>query len=338
MTTETLTITHQNCTYIAGYLHIQLVTEELCHLTLITTQTKPTRKHNPAIQEPGMRPHRWLYLLRDIVDYSEETLGDHTVHQYLFPWPDLNDTLYFTAVHSSLPRADSPQGPIFAWRMPLTLIYSTLWPDTQLPPFWSASDQEPDNSVSVTPGRMLNRQQEGPFSFNQVRLESRLAIAPAPANQPFLFVLLDPLYTPLNANFSSYYGIDFVFSNNDLSLIRYTSLLGAYFDDPCDISPTPFFGTFDPHKAHLFALDLYTTPTTDLCGNPAQPIPSPYIYIIQQNLTNYSPAQGTQVAAAGMRPFAIYSATGQMQDISRHWISKRTLLPQTSTPRLQQPK
>src|SRR5436190_9839620 len=99
MTTQTLTILSQKTTYTAGMLFTNIITNEECVLSLLYTSTKPTRRKNPAIQEPGMLTHRWLYTLKDVHRLEDLLTTPNTVHNFIYRFPELNDTIYYTCLY-----------------------------------------------------------------------------------------------------------------------------------------------------------------------------------------------------------------------------------------------
>lgn len=332
MTSQTLTITSQHTTYIAGMLFTNIITAEECVLSLLYTSTKPTRKKNPAIQEPGMKTHRWLYSLKDVHRIEDLVATPNTVHNFIYRFPELNDTIWYTALYKGEEATTSPQAPIFAARIPLTLLYSQLWPGETLPDPWQP-DTIPDiSSVTVTPGRAAMATLESPFGTNRLTLPPLNFDPLQPLWHGSIFILYDALYRPVNQDDLSFYAIVQEFNSLTTGNGRTTFIYGDINDLPCDIGIPGFLGNFQPHAPHLFATDLYTEPTDDLCGDPFAPGSDWYLTAFRISLQNLNPVDGTLTARAVMRPFAVFRQLGPMQDISRRWMFLKPLLPQGSTP------
>lgn len=338
MTQDTLTVLTQHATYLDGYLFINFITNEETVLDLIITSTKPTRKKNPAIQEPGMKTHRWLYSMKECHRIPDLVITPNTVHNYSFRFPEISDILYYTVLYKDLPDTTSPQAPIFALRVPLEPIYTQLWPGETPPPEWQTNDFPPDSTITVTPGRITQRNVESTFSNTEIGLIPYLSANPLPALTDPLFVLYDSTYKAINQEDASFYLLDFYFAPPDFSYIKRTLIYGDLNDDPCNLFPTGFLGNFQPHIAHLFCCDLYRIPLIDLCGNPLDSGTGTQFLFFHTLVANISITPTGQYSIVNIRPFAIFRMTGPLQDISGRWRYLRPLLPQGSTPNFTQRK
>lgn len=337
MAGETLTVLSQHVTYTAGSLFINILTQEECYLTLLYSSAKPTRKRNPNIQEPGMKTHRWIFQMTEIHELPDPVPLPLTVHNFEFPFPELNDTIWFSAVYHDLPRAESPQAPIFAWRLPLTPYYTTEWP--QFPPDtdWFASENPPDSTVTSTPGRVALAATAGTQPQAGIARFTALQTPPEGPSARGFFVLYDAAYFNRNNADSPFYLESAFIIEPGFSDFANLVTYGDISVDPCTFGGLSLVGFFQPHVPHLFCLDLALSRTTDLCGNPLPTWADPRLYFWEILAGKLSPTATIPAINAAIRPLAMYTMTGPMQDISRHWWYLRPLLPQGSKPRFTQP-
>lgn len=338
MSSDTLTVVAKNCTYINGYLHFQIATQETCELILLWSSVKPTRKRNPAIQEPGMKTHRWLWTMHEVHTQPQDTPGARDVHQFTMPFPQLNDTVYYTLLYAGLPDTTSPQAPIFAARVPLTLIYSTLWPTFPPDDAWGEIHNSPDSEVTATPGRVALFSLGGPFGASQISDVQAFRTPDAGPSARGLFVLHDGIWSERNNAQNPVYWIEDNIVEQDFSLSISTYQYGSISSDPCTFLGRYFVGNFRPNDPFLECYDLILNRTTDLCGDPFPVFSDPRLYVRNISVGGTAPAPAAPANIAAIRPYAVYTLAGPMQDISARWRYLRPLIPQTSSPKLEQMK
>lgn len=336
MTTQTLTILHHQATYLAGSVFINIITNEECTLDLLISHVKPSRKRNPAIQEPGMLTHRWLWTMRHVRVIPDDVPLPNTVHNYSFDFPELNDTIYYTVLYAGIDPAQSPQAPIFACRLPLTNILSELWaagPQTRgwNPPFFS-----PFNSVNYTPGRASATAQAVPgFSIGaSINYGNPGSILPIPANG--LFVLYDTTYIPVNDNVQSFYYFQYTLNGSNLPYQINAYEGGQWNQDPCIFFPPYVMHDFNPSLPHLFCLDFALSKLQDQCGNFLPHLDDPTLAYLSFQILQNTTVTTDPRAAILIRPLGLYRLNGPMQDISNRWKYLTGLIPQGTTPKLEQ--
>lgn len=337
MAGETLTVLTQHVTYTDGFLFINIITQEECYLTLLYSSVKPTRRRNPNIQEDQMKTHRWIFQMTEVHELPDAVSLPLTVHNFEFRFPELNDTIWFSAVYHDIPREESPQAPIFAWRVPLTLIQTQLWTEDLFLKNWGTTTAGATPSANLTPGRLALTAPAGPGNLAAAATSPVTGDNVYPPPNLSWFVLLDALYNPTNLDPQSALYTELSWLDFNTFEFRFTFQYGDINTDPCLFSPSGFFGNWQPHVPHLFALDLQMTAAVDLCGNPQPVLAAPTLYAWTINLRNEAPADGPPIARETLRPWAIYTRNGPMQDISRHWWYLRPLLPQKKSPQFTQP-